>query len=895
MSQVIPILTIVTLFSTSSFSQEILPIFGHSPGSSSLAFSPDGKFLATAGFDKTVKIWDVENKRLCKVIYGFNHFPRALDYSPNGDFLVVGSVVDVIQIFETRNYQIAGTLQDTSVINILKISFDGSLLAVGKQDGELSIWNLLSRRLLKRIKKQESQIYSLAFSPDDKMLLICGARVDILNLESYDVIRSFNIEDERGFSVDAGEFLNKHEIVTLKAYTMSKWSVDKATRISTIDRNKTPRAPGRAFALSPNGNLIATFPGTTWNRYGDVINELQIWRSSDFHILAHSRINTSSGGSIDWSNDGNKIALGGNDGGVQVREILKGADTLAIKSYFKVEGQFFLTCLIDIAPNSLIAASYSNPYTDDYDPTGIIIWDTKSARPTLRLREHRGVVSDMCYSNDRDVLFTGSSDNTIKMWDLKKEKSLHTFLGHRGGVYILTYSPNSKMLASIGQDKRLITWNIDGRKIKNEVAFHPVVSDLDFSVDGKKLIIACPGTHQIKILDAVSLKELSLITLEVPVSEFEIIPATTLVLAAGLNGQIGIWDMETGQLKQSYYQRYSSPNMVTPNGEYLISVLDSSILVRDTFSGLKINEIRINNATITKLTFDEKNGYLIFGDSYGRIQIRKFDGNLVFTAIAFPDNEWVSYTPENFFVGSKGIAANMAFLKENTVVDIDEESKLFKRFNNSRKFYSYMQNEEISIFQEKEILITVAASLLMLILAISLIWYFLKYKRTTKTSEFSPKRIAELEQEKIPAAKEFKRDVFLSHASEDKKRYVIPLAKALRKNGISFWLDSAEIKWGDAITEKINQGLTSSRFVIVFISRSFLNKRWPKSELNSALQLENSRNQKVVLPLLVENDKNILEKYSLILPKLYLEWKIGANRIAGALKDLLKEVEKEEN
>src|SRR5262249_25249707 len=103
------------------------------------------------------------------------------------------------------------------------------------------------------------------------------------------------------------------------------------------------------------------------------------------------------------------------------------------------------------------------------------------------------------------------------------------------------------------------------------------------------------------------------------------------------------------------------------------------------------------------------------------------------------------------------------------------------------------------------------------------------------------------------------RDVFLSHSSGDKGSYVLPLARALAANGISYWLDEAEIHWGDRITEKINQGITVSRYVIVFLSPAFLEKNWTLAELGAALARENSSGQTIVLPLIIGPPKAVLE------------------------------------
>ncbi len=84
------------------------------------------------------------------------------------------------------------------------------------------------------------------------------------------------------------------------------------------------------------------------------------------------------------------------------------------------------------------------------------------------------------------------------------------------------------------------------------------------------------------------------------------------------------------------------------------------------------------------------------------------------------------------------------------------------------------------------------------------------------------------------------REIFICHAGEDKSDIVKPICEALIKSRISVWLDEAEIKWGDSITQKVNDGLRRSRFVIVVLSPSFLKKNWPQRELNSVLNIEAS-------------------------------------------------------
>lgn len=119
------------------------------------------------------------------------------------------------------------------------------------------------------------------------------------------------------------------------------------------------------------------------------------------------------------------------------------------------------------------------------------------------------------------------------------------------------------------------------------------------------------------------------------------------------------------------------------------------------------------------------------------------------------------------------------------------------------------------------------------------------------------------------------RDIFICHASEDKSTVVRPLNIAFQQAGISCWVDEAEIYWGDSITQKVNEGLRISRFVIVVLSEAFPDKPWPERELNAVLNIEASTGIVKVLPLLV-GDKptrdRILHRYPLLNDKFYQVW-----------------------
>lgn len=104
-------------------------------------------------------------------------------------------------------------------------------------------------------------------------------------------------------------------------------------------------------------------------------------------------------------------------------------------------------------------------------------------------------------------------------------------------------------------------------------------------------------------------------------------------------------------------------------------------------------------------------------------------------------------------------------------------------------------------------------------------------------------------------------DFFISHAHEDKDDIVRDLAQALVDNNFKVWYDDFELKLGDSLRKKIDEGLVKSRFGIVIISPSFIMKRWPEYELNGMVAKE-MNGHKVILPIWHKVTKDEVLRFS---------------------------------
>lgn len=129
-------------------------------------------------------------------------------------------------------------------------------------------------------------------------------------------------------------------------------------------------------------------------------------------------------------------------------------------------------------------------------------------------------------------------------------------------------------------------------------------------------------------------------------------------------------------------------------------------------------------------------------------------------------------------------------------------------------------------------------------------------------------------------------DVFISHASRDKEEYILPLIHALSAKNVTYWLDAAEIRWGDSFVGKINEGLRTSRRLLVCLSENFLKMRWPKLEMDSAFAQQADSGETRVLPLILNSQEDVLAAYPLLRSLNFRLFEQGVESIAEDLAAL---------
>jgi len=121
---------------------EQTPLRYHLGAVNSLAFSPSGEWLAAGGDDMTISIWDVAAQRLCQVLRGHCGLVEALAFSPDGSLLASGSQDGSLRLWQTETWTATITWPKSGAIWAVAFAPDGSTVATGSEDGTVHLYEL---------------------------------------------------------------------------------------------------------------------------------------------------------------------------------------------------------------------------------------------------------------------------------------------------------------------------------------------------------------------------------------------------------------------------------------------------------------------------------------------------------------------------------------------------------------------------------------------------------------------------------------------------------------------------------------------------------------------------------------------------------------------------------
>jgi WD40 repeat protein len=552
--------------------RDLLTFGGHGGSALAVAWSPDGRRVASADARGVIQLWDAADGQGLRLLRGSQSAVRSVAWSPDGTRLASADWNGTARVWDTANgKQVVSYRGHAGAVFAVAWSPDGKWLASGGEDKTIHVWDAANGKNVSVLRGHGGQVFGVAWSPDGKRVASASedstVRLwDPLNGKESSTLRghlnwvnsvAWNPNGERLASASndgttkVWEASSGKELLTLRGHAQSvvsvAWSPD-GTRLVTASDDRT----------------VKVWPGTGGQEA--------------FTLRGHTDRCTA----VAWSPDGKRLASAANDAMVKIWDASAGPETLVLHGggrpveslAWRPDGQRFAWCR-----NEKIA-----------------VWDRSPVKELFVLRGHRGPVFSVTWSPDGKRLASGGEDQTVRIWDAARRLETNSLRGHTHFVTSVSWSPDGTRLASASRDKTMRIWDtLSGKPVQICRGHDHIVDGVMWSPDAKRLASAS-WDRTVRVWEAETGRQT--LCLRGHLAEVNAVAWSRdgeWLASAGFDGELKIWNATTGKLKFTLRGHTAQATSAAWNGDgtrLASSSWDGTVKIWDTATGSETLTLR---------------------------------------------------------------------------------------------------------------------------------------------------------------------------------------------------------------------------------------------------------------------------------------------------------------